>query len=129
MKIYSELNSILRNYCLNKSVVNVKVTSRTLILFLLRKNIIKSLQKAFDAEQNLYIYKINFNYLEGSVPLYKNFKFLSKPSRKFYVSYKNLKKFYGKCQYLGIVRTRRGLLSLVECLKFKIGGELICILF
>ena len=51
-------------------------------------------------------------------------KFYSKPSRKLYVSYKDLHKVAGGLG-IGIISTSKGLMTTKEAKKQKIGGELI----
>jgi len=60
------------------------------------------------------------------VPLSKNYKLLSRSSRKFYISYHALRLLSKRTKAsVFLISTNRGLISHHEALKFKIGGLLI----
>lgn len=67
-------------------------------------------------------FEIGLKYSEGE-PIIHNIKLLSKPSRRVYVSYKELWK--SKHDGVIIVSTPKGVMSSQEARKAKVGGELI----
>ena len=69
--------------------------------------------------------KVYINYLPNSVAIFSSLKICSKASKKNYVDlYKLLFNYSGK---FCVVSTSKGLLTGIEALKYKIGGELICV--
>lgn len=66
--------------------------------------------------------EIKFNKHNAKTPLISGFKVMSKPSRRLYVDYRNIrlvKQGYG----LGVISTSRGVMSSKEARKNKVGGE------
>lgn len=51
-------------------------------------------------------------------------KFYSKPSRRYYVSYKDLHKVAGGLG-IGVISTNKGLMTTYQARKEKVGGELL----
>lgn len=56
-------------------------------------------------------------------PILKQLKIISTPSRKKYLSFKDLSKFSNK-KYVFFISTSKGLLTLEECKKTALGGVL-----
>ena len=126
---YTIVNLIFNAYRNNKAFINVPVTnkSKPIIHFLYQKGLIIDIKLKFQASH--VIYQISFNYINGSLPLYKHLKFVSTPKKRIYVSFKNINiylKKYNSC--LVLISTSMGFLSLIDCYKYKKGGELICII-
>jgi small subunit ribosomal protein S8 len=65
--------------------------------------------------------KIILKYNNGK-PVINSLKFMSKPGRKIYYSLKQLWKIDSTKTFL-ILSTNRGLKSIVDCKKLKIGGK------
>jgi len=61
---------------------------------------------------------------KGRSPAVTDVQIFSKPGRRFYVSYHNLKMIMGGLGY-SIVSTSKGILSNKEARKNKVGGELL----
>jgi small subunit ribosomal protein S8 len=61
---------------------------------------------------------------QGKEPALENVKRISKPSLRTYANFKKL----GKIRGLGIfvISTPKGLLTLEEAMKIRLGGEIIC---
>ena len=57
-------------------------------------------------------------------PVITNIQIFSKPGRRFYVSYKDLKQIMGGLGY-SLLSTSKGILSNKEARKIKVGGELL----
>jgi small subunit ribosomal protein S8 len=80
---------------------------------------IKSAEKRILNKKNFIEVKLLYN---NGKPALSDFKLISKPSRHIYKSYKDLKPVkqgYG----LGILSTSKGIITVDEALKNKVGGE------
>ena len=66
--------------------------------------------------------KIFLKYLKNGEPSINNIKFISKPGRKVYYSIKQVWKI-DSSKVLIIFSTNKGLKTILECKKQKIGGE------
>src|SRR3989338_2300028 len=76
----------------------------------------------------------NFKSKEGKIqveliyidrkPVITDIQIFSKPGRRFYVSYKDLKQIMGGLGY-SLLSTSKGILSNKEARKIKVGGELL----
>lgn len=72
-------------------------------------------------EQNSNQIKIFLKYNKRT-PVIQSIKFLSKPSRRIYYSAKQIWKIDSTKSFI-IFSTNKGLKSIIECKKLKIGGE------
>lgn len=70
--------------------------------------------------------KIFLRYSKLGKPIITSLQFLSKPGKKIYLSSKQIWKINSKA-FL-IISTNKGLKSINECKKFKIGGEPIVVI-
>lgn len=77
--------------------------------------------------QNHNSLEIFLKYTKNGKPTIKTLNFLSKPSKKVYYSSKQIWKLDSSKMFI-IFSTNRGLKSLGECKKDKIGGELFLII-
>ncbi|MCF7835060.1 30S ribosomal protein S8 [Candidatus Gracilibacteria bacterium] len=68
--------------------------------------------------------KVSLKAVENPVDDIPEVKFYSKPSRPWYVSYKDIKSVAGG-KGIGIISTNQGLMSTHVAKKKKVGGELI----
>lgn len=102
---------------IRRNIFNIKLT-----YFLFHRSLIVD----FKLEENFIL--IFLNQTNTSQSFYNSFKFISKPSKRVYLSYIQLKKMFFYESVFGLVLTDYGLLSIFECLKYRIGGELLIIL-
>lgn len=72
--------------------------------------------------QNKNKFEIYLKYTNNGKPVVNSLKFLSKPGQKVYYSVKQIWKL-NACNTLIIFSTNKGLKSLSDCQKNKIGGE------
>lgn len=68
---------------------------------------------------------INLRYDERNEPYLENLKRISKPGRRVYYSYKDLKPLRNNFAFR-ILSTSRGIMTDTEAKKRKLGGEIIC---
>ncbi len=68
---------------------------------------------------------INLKYDEVGEPLIEELKRISKPGRRVYLGYKELKPLRGGFGFR-IVSTSRGIMTDIEARRRKLGGEIIC---
>lgn len=97
-----------------------------------RKNICESFLKILWNEGFISGYKISsqnrknleifLKYTKNGKPVINSLKFLSKPSQRVYYSSKQIWKLDSSKTFI-ILSTNRGLKSINECKKSKIGGE------
>jgi len=81
-------------------------------------------------KKNNHIYKIYPRYASSNRTTFSKIKFISKPGHRIFIRYTNfLKMKHWNTKVLGFVRTRLGILSIKDCMKFKIGGELLILIF
>lgn len=79
--------------------------------------------KVEEKEKNKKNITVDLLYIEKT-PVLTDVKIFSKPGRRYYVSYKELKPVmngYGS----SIISTSKGILTDKEAIKYKIGGELL----
>lgn len=116
------INTLKININLKKKIMRLKLNKNELILIklLIKLNIIK-----FTKKLNNNIYDVFLNYNCN----FKNIKNLYKPSRKFFLSYNELKKITLKKNWILILSTNKGLLTNFELIKKKTSGILILKLF
>ena len=72
--------------------------------------------------QNKNKFEIYLKYTNNGKPAVNSLKFLSKPGQRIYYSVKQIWKL-NSCNTLIIFSTNKGLKSLSDCQKNKIGGE------
>lgn len=80
---------------------------------------VKEAQKKAISRKNFIEIKLGYN---GRDPILRNFKIVSRPSRHLYFGYRELrpvKQGYG----LGVVSTPKGVMTISEARKSKLGGE------
>lgn len=77
--------------------------------------------------QNQNSLEIFLKYTKNGKPIIKTLNSLSKPSKKVYYSFKQIWKLSSSKMFM-VFSTNRGLKSLNECKKQKIGGELLFII-
>lgn len=76
------------------------------------------------------IYKIYPRYAPSNRNIISRIKFISRPGHRIFIRYENLMKMqHWNTKALGFIRTRVGILSIKNCMKFKIGGELLVLIF
>ena len=107
-------------------------SSKKSMVFHTRKKICESMLKLLWDEGFILGYKISKNdntqlqiflkYNTKGEPAVSSLKFLSKPSRRFYYSVKQLWKLDSSKTFI-IVSTNKGLLTIEQCKKYNIGGE------
>ena len=68
---------------------------------------------------------INLKYDENGQPMIEDLKRVSKPGRRVYAGYRDLKPLRGGFAFR-IVSTSRGIMTDVEARRRKLGGEIIC---
>jgi small subunit ribosomal protein S8 len=73
-------------------------------------------------KKNLVIY---LKYDDDGEPFIENLKRVSKPGRRIYAGYKDLKSLRGGFGFR-IISTSRGIMTDEEARKRKLGGEIIC---
>ena len=105
--------------------------SRHSIIFQKRKKICEAFLKVLWAEGLILGYKISkkkpnqiailLKYTQNK-PAIHSIKFLSKPSRRLYYSAKQIWKINSNKSFI-IFSTNKGLRSILECKKMRIGGE------
>lgn len=112
------------------SIKNNQLAKRSFI-FHTRKKICESFLKILWQEGFILGYKIDSNntnrliiflkYKNGQ-PVINSIKLLSKPSRRIYYSTKQIWKIDSSKSFI-IFSTNKGLKSILDCKKLKIGGE------
>jgi len=78
-------------------------------------------------EVNSKILKIFLKYKKNSKPTINNIKFLTKPSKRIYLTIKQLWKL-DISNYIIIVSTSKGLLTVNDCKQYNLGGEVLVLL-
>ena len=110
------------------SIKNGQLAKRSFI-FHTRKKICESFLKILWQEGFILGYKIYYKnkiiiflkYKNGK-PVINSFKLVTKPSRRIYYSIKQIWKIDSSKSFI-IFSTTKGLKSLIDCKKLKIGGE------
>lgn len=111
-------------YKSNRGYVNIPNSRYVLsvIDFLFNKGFIKHYTLIPTGELIVYL-----QYYEGRC-LFNNFKIVSKPSKRVYMSYTAIRSNLLK-RRLVVVSTTRGLMTSLECVSLKLGGEILFELF
>jgi small subunit ribosomal protein S8 len=122
----------MKNYLWNMfaNINNGQLAKRN-VIFQTRKNICESFLQSLWNEGFIVGYttnnenpnqlKIFLKYKNGR-PVINSLKLISKPSRRVYYSIKQIWKL-DSCKSFIIFSTNKGLKSIIECKKLKIGGE------
>ena len=122
----------MKNYLWNMfaNIKNGQMSGHNVILQR-RKKICEAFLKVLWAEGFILGYKINetnknqlkifLKYVKNK-PAINSIKFLSKPSRRLYYSTKQIWKMNSSQSFI-IFSTSKGLKSIIECKKMRIGGE------
>lgn len=112
------------------SIKNGQLAKRSFI-FHTRKKICESFLKILWQEGFILGYKIDpcdnnklkiFLKYKNGQPVINSLKLISKPSRRIYYSIKQIWKINSSKSFI-IFSTNKGLKSILECKKLKIGGE------
>ena len=122
----------MKNYLWNMfaNIKNGQMSGRS-VVFQERKKICEAFLKILWAEGFILGYKIdkkNINKIQIFLKYHKNkpaihsIKFLSKPSRRLYYSAKQIWKINSNQSFI-IFSTNKGLKSILDCKKMRIGGE------
>lgn len=122
----------MKHYLCNMfaNIQNGQMSGHT-IIYQRRKKICEAFLKILWAEGFILGYKVdekNVNQLQIFLKYNKNkpaihsIKFLSKPSRRLYYSTKQIWKIDSSKSFI-IFSTNKGLKSILECKKLRIGGE------
>lgn len=122
----------MKNYLWNMftNIKNGQMSGHS-VIFQKRKKICEAFLKVLWAEGFILSYKIdekNVNYIKiflkytKNKPAISSIKFLSKPSRRLYYSTKQIWKIDSNKSFI-IFSTSRGLKSILDCKKLRIGGE------
>jgi small subunit ribosomal protein S8 len=94
-----------------------------ILKILKEKNLIQGFKiQENGVKKNFIIY---LKYDENGEPLIEDLKRVSKPGRRVYAGYKDLKPLKGGFAFR-IISTSRGLMTDEEARKRKLGGEIIC---
>lgn len=125
----------MKNYLWNMfaNIKNGQLTKRSFI-FQSRKKICESYLKILWREGFILGYKIDsknqikifLKYRNGQ-PVINSLNLISKPSRRIYYSVKQIWKIDSNKSFI-IFSTNKGLKSIIECKKLKIGGEPVLII-
>ena len=111
-------------------IKNAQLSKRNIVLQK-RKKICEAFLKILWNEGFISGYTINkkntsqikiFLKYRNNKPAINSLKIISKPSRRVYYSIKQIWKIESNKSFI-ILSTNKGLKSIVECKKFKIGGE------
>ena len=112
------------------NIRNGQISGRSIILQK-RKKICEAFLRILWAEGFILGYKIDTNNIDQlkiflkynkNKPAMHSIKFLSKPSRRLYYSAKQIWKIDSNKSFI-IFSTNKGLKSILECKKMRIGGE------
>jgi len=123
----------MKNYLWNMfaNIKNGQIAKKNVILGP-RKNICESFLKILWDEgfisgykvspQNIYKLEIFLKYTKTGKPAINSLKFLSKPGQRVYYSVKQIWKLDSSKTFI-IFSTNKGLKSINECKKYRLGGE------
>lgn len=112
------------------SIKNGQISKKSIILQK-KKNICENMLKVLWNEGFISGYKVllNTNYIQiflkynnAGEPAINSLQFLSKPSKRFYYSSKQLWKLDSSKTFI-ILSTNKGLLTIEQCKKNNVGGE------
>ena len=121
---------------MNNSVIDLIIRIKN--GYMARKESVEITYSKFNLEVLQKLEKLgyirNFKSKEGKIqveliyidrkPVITDIQIFSKPGRRFYVSYKDLKQIMGGLGY-SLLSTSKGILSNKEARKIKVGGELL----
>ena len=120
------ISSIKNGQLSKKSYIILKQTNKNLCESVLNvlwdQGFILGYKYIFDTKKSL---KIFLKYKKGT-PVINSIKMVSKPSLKVFFSLKNIWKFDSNQGTL-ILSTNKGIMSAIECKKFKLGGQALII--
>ena len=128
----SKLKILMKNYLWNMfaNIKNGQLAKRNFI-YQTRKNICESFLKILWDEGFILGYNIDLNtpdqlkiflkYRSGK-PVINSIKLISKPSKRIYWSVNQIWKIDSSKSFI-ILSTNKGLKSIIDCKKLKIGGE------
>lgn len=80
---------------------------------------------SFSEDKKTIFIFLKYNY---NISMIKEIIIFSKPSKRYYLPVKELRKIYRERNLFGIVSTDIGLLSLDSCLLKNKGGDLLCLI-
>lgn len=114
------LSRLLYAYKSNKGYINIPRSRYALLILdiFMRKGFIQSYKVI--SSKIIVVYLV---YYEGRA-LFTGFKMISKPSKRVYMSYINIRSKLLK-RRLVVISTDKGLLTSMECIAFKKGGEVL----
>ncbi len=72
--------------------------------------------------------KVDFKYFQGKNAI-QEIRIISKPSRRFYLKFKEIKQLQSQNIATIVVSTSQGLLTSYQACELGIGGEILCIIF
>lgn len=112
---------IKNGYMARKETILVKKSrfNESILKKLKELSYVASYEQADDA----HYYEVSLKYDEG-MPAVTEVRIYSKPGRRFYVSYKELKPVIGGMGY-SVISTPKGIITNIEAQKEKVGGELL----
>lgn len=122
----------MKNYLWNMfaNIKNGQISGRS-VIFQRRKKICEAFLKILWAEGFILGYKVDENDVNQlkiflkynrNKPAIHSIQFLSKPSRRIYYSAKQIWKIDSNKSFI-LFSTNKGLKSILECKKLRIGGE------
>jgi small subunit ribosomal protein S8 len=119
----------MKNYLFNMfaNIKNGQLAKRNFI-YQARKNICEAFLKILWDEGFILSYQIDSNKLKiflkykNKKPVINNIKLISKPSKRIYWSLNQIWKIDSSKNFI-VFSTNKGLKSIVDCKKLKIGGE------
>lgn len=120
--MYQDLLSKIRNAGMAKRdslLIPYSEMDFSISKILAKTGYVKEAQKKAISRKNFIEIKLGYN---GHDPILRNFKIVSRPSRHLYFGYRELrpvKQGYG----LGVVSTPKGVMTVSEAKKSKLGGE------
>src|SRR3989344_9190331 len=100
---------------------NVEVLFSRLNEEVLRKLAQLGFIKKFETKERKIMVELLY---KDKIPAFTEVQLFSKPGRRYYVSYKNLKQIMGGMGY-SLISTSKGVLSNKEARAKKVGGELL----
>ena len=112
---------IKNGYMARKETILVKKSrfNESILKKLKELNYVASYEQAEDA----HYYEVSLKYDEG-MPAVTEVRIFSKPGRRYYVSYKDLKPVIGGMGY-SVISTPKGIITNLEAQKEQVGGELL----
>ncbi|GIW66428.1 MAG: 30S ribosomal protein S8 [Candidatus Parcubacteria bacterium] len=106
----------------NKIVVPYSKVKIAILKIFKEKNIIRSIRLMEENKKKFLI--IYLNYFNNQPP-YENLKRISKPGRRIYLGYRELKPTRSGFGFK-VISTSRGIMIDSEAKKRKLGGEILC---